>query len=696
MFRNRRSRAELDLARRRFALAFDEAAIGMALVAPDGAFIDANSSLCGLLERSRDELGRIGFQSVTHPDDLDADLEFVRQMLDGERQTYQMEKRYLRPDGSTIWGLLSVSLVRDDDGVPVHFISQIQDITARRQAEQELDRSTARFRAAFDESPIGMALIRTDGEYAGTIIEVNGQLNALAHVLGRPMPIIGLDELFGGASGVLFDELAGASDDADPLSYEVRLEGGDSERWVRVVAAPVGADGQGEGRFAIVQVSDITEGRRAQDELAHNSMHDSLTGLPNRILMTERVIQAQERTARSDRHLGVAFIDLDNFKEVNDSLGHAAGDQLLKQVADRFVHSLRPFDTAARIGGDEFVILCEELDTDPEVAARRMDDIARRLHDQLDEPIEIDGYSQWVSASIGTHVVSGTSESVDAVLSGADVAMYRAKQLGRSRTAHFDEHLRSEARNRGHISRELRHAEQRDQLHVAYQPIVSLPSREIVGAEALLRWDHPTLGSVRPDQFIAVAEESQVIVQLGEYVIRQVGHVLASGRFGQFVTINVSARQLARSDFAGGVLETLERLSIPASLVAVELTENVLMEAGGSSLRQLEDLKRRGVGVGVDDFGTGYASLTYLKKLPVTFVKIDKSFVADLASNAEDRVIVRAVLGLSASLGLFTIAEGIETDEQATILTDMGCELAQGYLFGRPGQIDDIGTEPSG
>lgn len=688
-FRQHRIERELGLARRRFELAFDEAAIGMALIAPGGKCLDVNASVCALLGRSKAELIEIGFRAVTHPDDLEGDLSRARQVLRGELSTYQMEKRYIRADGEIIWGLLSISLVRDEVGDPLHFIAQIQDISDRKRAEVESARSVARFRAAFDDSPIAMALTRVDGRHVGEVVESNGRLRALAEGLGHDRPICDLADLLGAEAGVVLDRLENDLGEGTPVSSEGRLDGVNGERWVRFIAAPVGDVSNDLGRFAVVQIEDITEQRRAQDRLAHSALHDALTDLPNRTLISSRLAAAQRRSAGSGCHVGVLLIDLDNFKAVNDSLGHHAGDQLLEEVARRFVGCLRPSDTAARLGGDEFVILCDGLSNDPARALVEVDLIAQRVHDSLDAPVELDDTAQWVTASVGTHVMVGDDEPVHIALSGADVALYEAKMLGRSQTAIYDEELRRKAQTRTHISRALGRALPDGQLHLAYQPIVDLGSRNQVGAEALLRWNHPSLGSVPPDQFIEVAEHSNIIVQLGEYVTDQVCATLAHHpRLGQ-VAMNVSARQLARSDFVHTVMSALECHGTPASRLSIELTENMLIGAADSSLDQLNELKELGVAIGVDDFGTGYASLTYLKNLPITFVKIDRSFVEGIVDDRDDRLIVNAVIGLANDLGLSTIAEGIEREDQARILEEMGCPFAQGYFFGRPAPLED-------
>lgn len=690
----RRKAAETDLAvaRRRFELAFSEASIGMALVAPDGAFIEANAALCALLERSNEQIQGLGFQAVTHPDDLEADVAYVAQMLAGEITSYQMEKRYLRPSGDFVWGLLSVSLVRDAAGEPLHFISQIQDVTAQKAAERQLERSVARFRAAFDDSALGMALIALDSPERGVIIEANDEMHRICAGATDIDDVVGsgVDRIIEQAPGVFtFDDMLDLTTEDPAMRAELKARSaGDDERWLRVVAAPVRHEDEDFGRFVVLQVEDITDERRVQAEVTHLAMHDALTGLPNRVLMTDRIQRAQNRSARTHQHFGVLFIDLDNFKDVNDTFGHGHGDRLLVGVADRFRLGLRPGDSAARLGGDEFIVMCEDLSDDEVRAREELAVIAARLHAQLSVPIDVEGEEFWVSASVGSHVSIGSRESVRSILSNADTAMYEAKAQGRSRTEVYDAAVRAGAAERLSVTSELRTALGHDEMYMAYQPIVDLTTHDTVANEALLRWTHPDKGEIGPASFIPVAEASHLIVDIGKFVLERICAALsASGVPAGYVAMNVSARQLSQSDFATLVLASIAHGGIDPSRLAIELTESVLVEASTSAHHQLTELRDAGLRVGIDDFGTGYATLRSVKDLPVTYLKIDRSFVSGLATSRDDVMISKAVIGLADALGLDTIAEGVETREQADILCDLGCPHAQGYLFGRPTQL---------
>ncbi len=667
--------------RQRAELAFDEAAIGMLLVDDDARVVRANAACCALLARTEAQLIAEDLHAIVHPEDLDLDRSQRRQLIAGGLDHYQIEKRFVRPDGSIVWGLLTVSLAQGAGGTPAQFILQIQDVGDRRTAQIALERTVALFAAAFDGAATGMVLVGLDGPERSMIAASNARFRTLCAHLGLEEPPQRFDEFSPGADRWL--QQVGDDDHLETAVSERAVGGPLAERWVRLSAAPVNT-GEVDHRFVLVHVEDITEQHVAQAELAYNALHDALTGLPNRALISERIRHAQERSERTGAHVGVLFIDLDNFKDVNDSLGHHAGDELLREVALRFATSIRPSDTAARLGGDEFVILCEDLDGDPAVALVELSEVATRLHESLEGGVEFELGEGWVSASIGLQVVRGASQSVTTLLGNADVAMYRAKANGRSRTEVFDAAMRRAAIERVHIAAELRRATDRGQMWCEYQPIVRLRDGRVTGAEALLRWQHPELGLVSPSRFIDVAEESDLIVELGEFVVDAVCRTAAAMPSLGYVTMNVSARQLAQSNFSKLLLHALDRHGLDPSRIAVELTENVLMDAGGSSLRQLVELRRAGLPIGVDDFGTGFASLTYLRKLPVTFVKIDKSFVDGILDDPEDRTIVDGTIGLAHSLGLALIAEGVETVEQAALLADLGCECGQGFLFSRP------------
>jgi len=440
----------------------------------------------------------------------------------------------------------------------------------------------------------------------------------------------------------------------------------------------------------VVHVQDVTERRQVQAELTHRSLHDSLTGLPNRGLFSDRLEHAMARARRDRRRVGVLFIDLDRFKTVNDSLGHAAGDRVLAAAAHRLKRALRPGDSAARMGGDEFVVLCDEIDGVDEAAV-----VAGRLGKELAQPFLVDGREIIITASIGIATGVGTTPlAAGRLLRDADRAMYRAKRGGRNRFEVYDEALTGSALDSLHIETELRTALEHPDEHFAvhYQPIVEMDSGQIRAAEALVRWRHPRRGLLVPEVFVPVAEESDLIVVLGGWVLRTACRDIADlrGRSpgGQLtVAVNISPRQLGRSRFVSDVQAALVSAGLPAAALCLEITENTLINVTGSVRADLPALRRLGVRLAIDDFGVGYSSLSYLTQLPLDVLKIDRTFIQALP---EDAALASAIVQLADALGLDSIGEGVEDMGQARALRRTGCRYAQGFLYSPPVPCDTL------
>jgi len=422
----------------------------------------------------------------------------------------------------------------------------------------------------------------------------------------------------------------------------------------------------------------------------HLAEHDALTGLPNRTLLLERLRHALSRSLRTDKTIALLFLDLDRFKAINDTWGHEAGDHVLRTIAARIDEALRPFDTVARLGGDEFVVLCE--DVAGEDAAL---EIAQRLRASLTRPIDVLGDRVTLSASVGVALPNGVSEDAEELLHAADTAMYRAKRRGRGASELASPALRAGASARARVERTLRGAIERGEIHVFYQPIVDLRTGRVQRAEALLRWEHPSLGWISPLEFIPLAEESGQIVELGRHVLatacRQ--HAIWRERLGEEapgVSVNLSPRQLRDPylvEVAGGMLA---RDRIAPGAVAFEITESVLLDGDPETRRTLQALRALGAPLQLDDFGTGYSSLGYLRDFPVDGIKIDRAFVGQLHSDPADRAIVEAVVLMARALHLHVVAEGVERTEQRTLLEALGISLVQGFLFARPGPASAI------
>jgi diguanylate cyclase (GGDEF)-like protein len=438
-------------------------------------------------------------------------------------------------------------------------------------------------------------------------------------------------------------------------------------------------------------VKDVSVFKDTADALAHRASHDPLTGLPNRSLFLDRLEHALARASRSHAKLAVLFLDMDDFKLVNDTLGHDAGDALLVSLTPRLTSALRPGDTVARFGGDEFVVLCEELADDAAAL-----DIADRIARSCARPLTIAGRELAVTVSAGAVIVDDGAATPADVLRDADAAMYRAKALGKGRVEIFDETMRARLLERIAIESELRRAIKADEFRLYFQPVVSLTRDTIVGFEALVRWQHPERGLLEPPDFIGVAESTGLIVPIGEWVLAEAcRHAAAWAQECQdgrplSVAVNLSPRQVLRSDIAAKVASVLEETGLDPSLLQLEITETALLEESDASLQALRDLKRLGVRIVLDDFGTGYSSLSNLRRYTIDALKIDRSFIDGLVRDAEEGAIVHAVLSMAHALDVEVTAEGVETAAQVALLRAHGCDFAQGFLYSRPVPADEL------
>jgi diguanylate cyclase (GGDEF)-like protein/PAS domain S-box-containing protein len=575
---------------------------------------------------------------------------------------------------------LSLALLR------VHFRRQIAEHVAQEArvtaAELEAAQNQKRFHAAFTQASIGMAIVSP----AGTVVQSNMALQALLGYDESQMRNRALSDLLHPSDASLLDRRLAeiASPVSEAFSIELRcIAEGRREIWVSLHCAPF--DGETTGSGLIFQLHDITSRRRAEGALHHIAYHDSLTDLANRNCFQERLRLALERSrAHHESKFAVMYLDLDRFKTVNDSLGHPAGDDLLKEVAARLQDCVGPKDLVARLGGDEFAILLEDAPSRDSIAL-----LADRLLDALRAPTRIAGTEIRPLASIGvTFSDIGYSEP-ETILRDADIAMYKAKADGKGRIALFDAALHAELANRLELEADLPGAIASGQLFLAFQPLYALQPSRLVGFEALARWLHPRRGAVSPGVFIPLAEETGSIEALTQWAIDEAVRVLASWRHGTnadgiVMHVNVSGKDLSRGTLVPHVRDALRRHRVPPQLLVLEITESTLMEQREKALHALGELRDLGVGLSIDDFGTGYSSLAYLSTLPFDCLKIDRSFVVGMQRSAQNVEIVRTVLSLGRALNKHVIAEGIETHEQLMRLIELGTPIGQGYLLGRP------------
>jgi len=477
----------------------------------------------------------------------------------------------------------------------------------------------------------------------------------------------------------------------EPFRYEHRAVLPDG--FVRTLAAQgsVQADPSGQAIRMVGTCQDVSERKSLEVQLTHQAFHDALTGLPNRALFVDRAAHALSRRAAVPDSLAVMLLDLDDFKNVNDTLGHPAGDELLRETARRLEASTRSADTVARIGGDEFAVLVEDAsDTSVSIA------VADRIMDALQRPIDVHGRQVTVSASLGIAMNATSFETADELMRNADVAMYRAKASGKRRRELFDPEMYAAAMDRLELKDDLQHAIKRGQLLLHYQPILDLATRSVTGVEALVRWQHHSRGLLGPNTFIPLAEETRLIEAIGRWVLRkaceQATRWPTAPRAPYLpVAVNLSAQQLRDPGLAADVSAALGNAGLPADRLTLEITESVLIDDPDAAVERLRALKALGVRLAIDDFGTGYSSLSYLTRFPIDTLKIDRSFVASLSSGPDGNTVARIIVELGEALGLEVVAEGVEQEEQVANLLDLGCRRGQGYLFARP--LDAVSME---
>lgn len=515
---------------------------------------------------------------------------------------------------------------------------------------------------------------------------------AAARVLGYPAgSLIGktpFDTIHPKDATPARDAFATLISGGNPLPIEVRYRHADgSWIWLEVLGNNL-IEHPGVGGIVLTS-RDVTERKHAEERARYLANYDVLTGLPNRTLMYDRVVQAVARAKSMREQLALIHVDVDRFKMINESLGHDVGDVIIRAAAERIKRCRAgESDTVARVGGDEFTLLVRD--------AGRLGVVTRcasAILSEMSQPFPGKSQDVFVSASIGVSLYPDDAKSADELIKHADAAMHGAKARGRNSYLFFNRALNAEVRERMLIETGLRQAISRGELWLAFQPKIDLATRQVVGAEALLRWRHPELGDVSPGRFIPVAEESGMMGEIGEWVLRtacrQIGHWKNMGLTPQ-IAVNVSVRQFQQYDMAKLVDEVLQEARVPAELLEIELTESAVMHNAEASTVMIEKLKKLGLSIAIDDFGTGYSSLSYLKRLPLDLLKIDQSFVRDISSDPNDAAIVRAIITLARNLGMKVTAEGVESEAQLAFLNAYGCDYAQGYLFGRPMSADDL------
>ena len=680
-------RAQLsDKARReseeRFRALFNQATVGVAQVdSATGQFVRVNQRYADILGYSPQELVGMTFQSLTHPDDLAADLAHFRRLQSGDVPEYRLEKRYIHKDGHEVWGDATVSSMWASGSAPGYHIAVVQDITARKRMEENLRANEQRLRSILERLPMGLCLVQDDG----LISFRNARYVQICGYTQEEVPDTNtwLQRAYPDATereAIRQRLLATLHQGIIPLAeYTIRCADG---KYKPVEISGIFVEG---GRLITMQ--DLSERKAAEEEINQLAYYDPLTRLPNRRLLMDRLQQALAASARHHRSGALLMLDLDNFKTVNETRGHDRGDALLLQVAHRLRSCVHEDDTVARQGGDEFVVVLEDLGDSPEEAAAHAEDVGQRILGVLREPYQIDGDAHHSSLSMGVTIYSGTRETVDELLKRADLALYQAKNAGRDTLRFYDPQMQAVVSARATLELDMRVGLAQGQFELYYQP--QIDHGRIIGAEALLRWRHPRDGFISPAHFIPLAEETGLILPLGEWVLQAACRRLAAwAQQPDLATlslaVNVSPRQFHQTGFVAQVLAALAGAGADGHQLKLEMTEGLLLQDVEDTIDKMGQLRGYGVGFSLDDFGTGYSSLSYLKRLPLDQLKIDQSFVRDVLTDPNDAAIARTVVALGTSLGLRVIAEGVETEAQREFLERHHCHAWQGYLLSPP------------
>lgn len=617
-------------------------------------------------------------KNAIHPDDLPRVQKLLQEHITGLSEVYESEHRIRNAEGEWIWVRSRGKVVeRDSSGNPLRMAGTARDITAVRRAERE--------------RRIALEVLRSMGE-AVSVIDLDYHFVSVNPAFSR---ITGFseEEVIGQSSAMLdsmqhspdfYRRVRDVLERTGHWAGEMWQRRKDGEEFLCWLEASEVRDPQGLRSHFVIVLNDITDKKRAEQELRYLANYDTLTGLPNRALLSERLGRAIVRARRQESRVAVLFLDLDRFKDINDSLGHAAGDRLLKAAATRLQATVGASDTVARLGGDEFTVILEDIES-----RHAVEKVAREILNAFSMPLEVDDrHDVVITPSLGISLYPDHALVPTDLLKFADTAMYQAKSEGRNTFQIYNETMDAEARKRANILAALRRAMERNEFRLVFQPRMSLLDGRITGVEALLRWHSAELGEISPVVFIPLAEESGLILPIGDWVINEACQTLkrwrAHGMEDIAMAVNVSVLQLLRGDLPAGVVHALKEAGIPASRLELEVTESMVMQNAAQTTSVLNELRELGISLAIDDFGTGYSSLVYLKQLPIDTLKIDKGFIGDLTRDPDDEAITATVITMAHSLGLNVIAEGVETEQQLGYLREQGCDEIQGYWLSPP------------
>jgi len=675
--------AELSLARDEIRAIFDTAGAGILVVDRQMRLLAYNQKSREMFFAGREEVVGCDFREAICGSEIPVEECILYRILKTchaeELADFVLGGRHFHVIGTP---------VKDRGGKLVQIVLVYTDITERKRAEDALRKSEGRYRSLYQTMHEGVALHEVVRNAAGEasdyrILDVNPAFEAILG-LDRATVVNRLaSAVYGETPPPGLAVYAQVAESGNPVSFEMNF-GTEPRIFSISVASPT------PGQFATI-FEDITSRKQVEQKIQQLAFFDPLTGLPNRTLLIDRLGQVMAQAVRSGQMAAVLFLDIDRFKAVNDSFGHASGDQMLKVVAERLMACIRKSDTVARVGGDEFVVILTSVDTQQDVVVT-----AEKILATFSAPLLLEGHEVFGSGSLGIAIYPVDGQEVSTLLKNADMAMYRAKELGRNTFQFYTEEMNIQTMQRLLLCNDLRRALERGEFSLDYQPQIDLASGRITGLEALLRWRHPELGNIPPDQFIPLAEETGLINAIGHWVLatacRQVVALQRAGHVGLKIAVNLSAQQFKQAGLIPMIAETLAATGLAAGCLELELTESTIMTSAESNRQTLRNLKELGIQLAIDDFGTGYSSLGYLKHFPIDRLKIDRSFVHDIIGSADAAAIVEAIITLARTLHIKVIAEGVETRQQMDFLRERGCEEVQGYYFGIPGAAEELAT----
>lgn len=666
---------------------YDLNLLGLTITSPDKGWLRINHYLCNMLEYSEQELRGLNWAQLTHPDDLAADVEQFDRLLANEIDGYSLEKRFVSRTGKIIPSRVVVRCVRKPNHEVDYVTAMVEDITDRKKTERE----------------IGIAATIFDSQQCMLVSDANELIlrvnSAFTRITGYSQEeVVGQNPSLlksGKHDASFYDAMWESINNQGMWEGEIWNRRKSGEIYPEYLNITAVKDNNGLVTNYVATFTDITQIKAAEIEIRNLAFYDPLTNLPNRRLLSDRLKQAISSSNRNGKSAALLFLDLDNFKALNDTLGHDIGDLLLEQVAERLKSCVRERDTVARLGGDEFVIMLEELSEHAIEAAEKTEFIANKIMTTLNQPYQLAQHPYNNTPSIGIVLFNGKKPQLhEDLLKQADIAMYQAKKAGRNGICFFDPKMQENITARVLLESDLRNAIADKQFRLFYQVQID-HTGNINGAEALLRWQHPKRGWLAPAEFISLAEETGLILPIGQWVMDTACSLIKAWQVNEttkhlILSINVSAKQFQQADFVAKVEAALQSHAIEPGRLKLELTESMLLSDVEDTITKMTALNSIGICFSLDDFGTGYSSLQYLKRLPLHQLKIDQSFVRDIAIDISDQAIVRTIIAMAQTLNLTVIAEGVETEEQRQFLMDNGCTHFQGYLFGKPMPIEQF------